>query len=649
MFRFLLLLVLSLWYVSPAWSLTLAPHDGMQEGVTLAGHLAMLRDASGSLSVDEVSRAERAGEFAAVPGVISAGYTTGAIWLRFTLARSADAPTDWWLEAALPILDEVTLYTPQQAGVRPSGSASASNFTAIRLGDRSPYTERPVPHRNFVFPLRLLDDQPVTYYLRVKTTSSMLVSIVAWQQEGLLRSTQIDTGIYAGYFGFILLGILINLAFWAWLREKRYLGYAAYLILLAVNTMTLGGFASQWFFPDSPLLADRSVGVMACLVFLAGFAFFVSVFHLREHFPRINRLIDALLLAYAACVLAALAGYFGLFAAWLQLPNFIIVMCVAVTGPWLVWRGHREYLLYTLAFSAQFVGALIGVTRVLGITSSTLPINYLYMATTLVHVVLLHFAMANRLRLSEIGRLATAARLEKLAAEHEAVEQQRQFVAMVSHEFRTPLAVIDAAAQMVVAICGQEHGDRFEGIRARQKKIRRAVSQMIEMIEAHLTNSRLNVQVSDRRREKFDLRDLLGELEEKWRPMLSVPERLEVSNPSFPLPVEADRQMIQIAFSNLIDNAAKYSPPASPISLSSGRDGDMAWVEITDHGMGIATEEIERIFDKFYRVTTKMKTGGAGLGLYMVQRIIRQHGGDVEVKSTPGRGTCFRLQLPLTK
>ena len=355
MWKFLLALLFAVvcW---PAQALVLSPQMGLHESASLSGHLAALRDTSGVLRIEDVVAPAKAAEFAALPGFLGAGYTADTYWLRFTLQRAAPATDVWLLEVAPPFLNEVTLFVPRVDG----------GFDTTRLGDLQPYAARPVPHRSFVFPVKLTDEQPVTLYLRVKTASTMLVRVQAWQYTGLLAAAQTDTSLYSIYFGILALGFMSNLVFWFWLRERIYLSYCGYLVMLACVMMATGGFASQWMFSDQPLVANRLVGVCVSLVFLLGTHFFVGVLRLREHFPKINRLFDAVLIFYALCALAAVVGRYGVVAPWLMLVVAVVNIGVALAGPWLLWRGHREYLFYILAFTANFSAIPFTVAKLMG-------------------------------------------------------------------------------------------------------------------------------------------------------------------------------------------------------------------------------------------------------------------------------------------
>jgi signal transduction histidine kinase len=116
-----------------------------------------------------------------------------------------------------------------------------------------------------------------------------------------------------------------------------------------------------------------------------------------------------------------------------------------------------------------------------------------------------------------------------------------------------------------------------------------------------------------------------------------------------PLPVEGDPPRLAQAILALLENAHKFSPEGGSITLRAGRDGGQAWLEVQDHGIGIPLSEQERIFDKFFQLEAgpNRSFGGAGLGLPLAKAIAEAHGGSVSVASVPGRGSTFRITLPL--
>jgi signal transduction histidine kinase len=116
-------------------------------------------------------------------------------------------------------------------------------------------------------------------------------------------------------------------------------------------------------------------------------------------------------------------------------------------------------------------------------------------------------------------------------------------------------------------------------------------------------------------------------------------------------PVPVDRDAIEQAILNLLNNAIKYSGESREIALRLFRDDGNAVIQVADHGLGIAPEEQARIFERFYRVPSEdnRRIPGAGLGLTLVEHIVKAHGGSVGVESRPGEGSTFTIRLPLEK
>jgi len=112
-----------------------------------------------------------------------------------------------------------------------------------------------------------------------------------------------------------------------------------------------------------------------------------------------------------------------------------------------------------------------------------------------------------------------------------------------------------------------------------------------------------------------------------------------------------DRELMEYAFYNLLTNAIKYSPSKTEVTVYGGRDGERFEVSVRDQGIGMDQKEVRNIFQKFYRTRKAEQSGevGTGIGLSIVEQIVLQHGGKIEVTSTPGKGSCFTLILPVSQ
>lgn len=229
-----------------------------------------------------------------------------------------------------------------------------------------------------------------------------------------------------------------------------------------------------------------------------------------------------------------------------------------------------------------------------------------------------------------------------LQRELEATDRQRQFLSMVSHEFRTPLAVIDSAAQML-ALRVDEHD---LGTRPRLQSIRTSVRRLNGLIESYLADDRLHTGTLAVEARPFDLAGLLSSLVENHG-TISPDARFTLDVDGLPETVTGDPELLSLVFNNLIANAVKYSAADAQVEISARPDPFGLAVAVRDQGIGIPANELPRVFDRFFRGSNAAGVTGTGIGLHLVRHVVELHGGWVAVESVPGAGTTFTVTLPL--
>ena len=221
-------------------------------------------------------------------------------------------------------------------------------------------------------------------------------------------------------------------------------------------------------------------------------------------------------------------------------------------------------------------------------------------------------------------------------------EQQRQFTADASHEFRTPLSIILASSELALA-----KPRTVEEYREHLIKCQRAALRMQELGDSMLTLARLDANPT-LETQSFDMAHLLEEAIDAIRPLLDS-NSLRLESDLKPCQVEGNRSMLRQAIDNLLSNAIKYNNPNGRISVRCQPVVQTIEVEISDTGIGIPEASIPKLFDRFYRVEESRSrvAGGTGLGLSIVEQIILRHGGIIKVKSTVGKGSTFSIVLPM--
>ncbi|WP_221153703.1 sensor histidine kinase [Rhizobium lentis] len=232
-----------------------------------------------------------------------------------------------------------------------------------------------------------------------------------------------------------------------------------------------------------------------------------------------------------------------------------------------------------------------------------------------------------------------------LAHERHVNALQRQFVAMASHEFRTPLAIIDAAAQRLCRSTTNVSGDY---VLEKAGVIRSAVVRMVGLMESILASGRLETGQIILKRSEGDLKALLTECCEKQRP-LSRAHVLHLDIDAIPDSLSFDRSAMEQVFTNLFSNAVKYSPNAGDIRIGARVGEKTVEISVADSGIGMDAEDLPKLFQPYFRARSATGIAGTGIGLNLVKQVVELHGGRVEVRSELGKGTTFTILLPIER
>ena len=230
--------------------------------------------------------------------------------------------------------------------------------------------------------------------------------------------------------------------------------------------------------------------------------------------------------------------------------------------------------------------------------------------------------------------------LVDVTAQREKEARRDEMLSIASHELRNPLTPLKGFLQ--IALQQRERDEDIDGSLLR--KAEHQVQRLGKLVDGLLDLSRAETGRLVQARERVSLSDIVGE-----HVSAMGNDRVRLELPDEELRVEGALSSLEQVIGNLLDNALKYSPATEDVEVTLLRRGGLAVLRVKDHGEGMSSEELDRVFERFYRAPSgRAKVGGLGLGLYITRRIVEEHEGTIEVSSELGEWTVVEVSLPVT-
>lgn len=637
-----------------AAALEAVPLSANASRIDLSGAMDWLKDPGGQLSMEQVQASPA---FVPLPGELNLGFTPAAVWVRVAVQRAPLAPRLWLLEITNPFHDDVRLYE----------QAADGTFTERRAGDRLPRTQWEMDYRHVVFRLDLADAQPHTLWLRLQSVNSLSAQLLLWQPEAFHQAVRTETLVYGLFFGIYATILIFHMFFWRWTREPVGGWYAYYVASNGTTAFLSVGYFQQYsHWPGQ--VTDLLIGILICGAIWSSTMFAVTQLELGRVMPRTLRALTTTSAALSALLIVLTLGVsYSVGVQLAQLASLGLGFGLIALPLWLWWRGHAPARFFALAFSIFIGGVVLRYLRTLGLLEPSLLTDYAYQIGSIVHMLIMSLAITGRyntmkqeklaaqtllttsleskvkertaLLSQEIGRRETLEDELRLAlnVEQQARQDQREFMALVSHEFRTPLAIINASVHHVATSLTESQAKSL----TRCGNIKESARRMSDLMDSYLTLDRMEGDRLTLQAQTCDLQALLNGIVQEWPA-----QQLVLTTLNLAPKVVCDPKLLQIALRNLIANAVRHAPEGTPVRLNvqGVADGGLRF-DVQDNGSGIPADELPRVFQKYFRGRGALNQPGAGLGLHLVERIAQLHGGTVSVHSVPGQGSRFSLTI----
>lgn len=392
------------------------------DSVTIVNQVFYLEDKSGGLTLmDMLNSADPPPWERNRAEDISFGYTRSVYWLKLTLENPSDETLSRLLEVAYPVLDYLDIYAIDQGRIA----------QAYHLGDKSPFSNRPIKHRHFVAPVQLPAYGTIDLYIRAKTESAMQLPLMIWKEKRFLEHVQIQLLGLGLFFGVMFIMAMYNIFIFFSVREISYFYYVLYVLFMSLFLASLSGLSFQYLWPNATTWNDKSI-----LIGLSGVCFFALLFvasflNIKENLPRLSR-------AYTSLRVYCLILFFSNF----LLPYHIAIRIVIATCVFLIvlafvigvmrWiAGDPPARFYTTAWVALLLGGLTLAMNKFGMVPDLFITRNALQFGAAIEVLFLSFALADRLNTEK--RIRYEAQLmalenEKLArvAQEKALLQEKK-------------------------------------------------------------------------------------------------------------------------------------------------------------------------------------------------------------------------------
>ncbi len=428
----------------------------------IAPHIDVLEDTGGALTIAEAARS--GDKFRPAPASggneINFGYSGSAYWLRLVINTQDTPPDDLLLEVGFPSLDHIEFYAPaggrgkdaatdgttrhstlpasrQAAGHLPQAGEGDKTplreprgnggWEKLEAGDLMPFADRPIAHRNFVFPMHLRQPGQHTFYLRIASGGTLTMPLHLWRADAFNRHNQNAYAALALYFGMLLALMLYNLMLYFSLRDRNYLSYVCMVIGMAVGQLSLTGLGNQLLWPDWP-----AWGNVALPAGFAATAFFAALFtrgflSTAQIAPRHDRAIVALAWLSALIALSPAILPYTWAAILTSLIGIVFPAAAASAGIVCLRRGQPGARFFLLAWTLLLCGTAILGLRNLGWVPTNFFTLYAMLIGSALEILLLSFALADRINV--LRREKEQAQNDALAASQRAERELEERVA----------------------------------------------------------------------------------------------------------------------------------------------------------------------------------------------------------------------------
>jgi len=610
-------------------------------------------DKADNVTLEEAQLLFESGEFTETDANFNFGFANYPYWVFLPVSVKEEDSTLTWKE----ILFEFNYPHPDNIEIfKVIGDNPPEHL--VTLGDRKVFSDRLILDSVFVIPETLEMNENYQYWIKIDTTSSMMLLISIWDKNDYIENKNNRLLGFGIYYGIFLVMILYNIFIGFSIKDQSYLHYVGYIASYALFQACLFGHAYQYLWPDFPGLNDFMLpsSVLLSLFFALGFSrLFLQT---KKYNPRLNRILWFFIICNViAFFMSFFVGYrvsilMGIILGIGSTSTIFITSIVSMVS------GFRGAKLFFFAWITLLCAAVIMGLTGAGILPSNLFTRHVGQVGSAIEVVLLSLALAGRINRMKAEKHAFEKESKKKLEENNRELNQAlklltknntlkdDFLATISHELRTPMNGIEGSLQVI-------QDSALDGVvKSHVNAAAQSANRMTQLVDSLLEYSEIQSGNWHLHEQPF----VLDRIVEKCDRMIESDCSIKgikfsiVNNTNIQCQLIGDSLRLHHMLFQLLDNAVKFTHQGSiTLTIDSHEivDGYQLGFAICDTGIGIANDTLKDIFESFRQMdgSFSRQYGGLGIGLSLCKAIVDRMGGTISVNSILDEGTTFTIAV----
>ncbi|MGN6645128.1 MAG: sensor histidine kinase [Cytophaga sp.] len=356
--------------------------------IPIGGYSEIFTDPADTCTIQDLVQTDK---FVAAGNTIpNLGISSKAFWVKFTIQNESELE-ELLLEYGQVIIDEISIYV-----VTPKNNKIVYTY---HTGEKYKFSKRAYDYPTYIFSIPISKGETKDVYLHLKSGEEIVIPVTLGSTTTILDANHDKGFIFGMYSGIIFVMFFFNLFIYFTLKDSIYLKYVIYVFSIGMAQASLFGYSFQYLWPDSPWMANQSVYLFSCMASISALEFVKTFLQMKTNAPLLYKGSFVFTLAYIITEILSLAGYFNI-SYFLVLTNAgLICVYILIVAIIIFKRGFKRALFFLIAWSPLLLGIIISVLKDFDILPANNFTNYTMVTGTALEVILLSFALADRINI----------------------------------------------------------------------------------------------------------------------------------------------------------------------------------------------------------------------------------------------------------